>query len=331
MDTVDRTRLQPPPGSGDPIEPFLARQGFMVLDGGLATELERRGCDLDDPLWSARMLLEDPAVIRQVHLDFLEAGADCITSASYQATLEGLARRGLSRGEGADLLRLSVRLAIEARDRFWSDPANRAGRLRPIVAASIGPYGAFLADGSEYRGRYDLDEDGLEAFHAERFRILAAGGADLLACETLPTAAEGRVLLRLLRGTPGRFAWFSFSCRDGSHLSDGGDLAGALRPFTGIEQVVAVGVNCTAPQWIADLIHVARSVTDRPVVVYPNSGEGYDAARKEWRGKGGAIDLTQACADWAAQGAALLGGCCRTGPEEIRRMRRRLLRRDETI
>ncbi|RME58217.1 MAG: homocysteine S-methyltransferase, partial [Caldilineae bacterium] len=145
----------------DPFQPFLDRFGVVILDGALATELERRGADLNDPLWSAKVLLENPAMIRQLHYDYFVAGADVAITATYQASFEGFMARGLSQAEAADLMLLSVRLAQEARDAFWAEPANRTGRLRPLVAASIGCYGAFLADGSEYRGDYALDKAAL--------------------------------------------------------------------------------------------------------------------------------------------------------------------------
>ena len=199
----------------DPITAFLDAQDVVILDGGLATALEARGHDLRDRLWSARLLVDDPAAIRAVHEAYLEAGADCVTTASYQATIEGFLTRGLTDDRAIELLRLSVHLACEARDRFWRAGEARRGRLRPLVAASVGPYGAFLANGAEYTGDYDLDEDGLHAFHRRRFAILAGAGGDLLACETIPSRAEGRALARLIDETPGARAWLSFSCRDG--------------------------------------------------------------------------------------------------------------------
>ncbi|MCP4421158.1 MAG: homocysteine S-methyltransferase, partial [Chloroflexi bacterium] len=167
----------------NPIRPFLNYQNVFILDGGLATELETRGHNLDDPLWSAKILLEQPEAIRQLHSDYLWAGADCVISASYQATLPALQAHGFSESEAADLIRLSVQLAQEARDQFWAIKANRRWRLRPLVAASVGPYGAYLANGAEYTGDYDLDEAGLLAWHRPRWQILASSGADLLACE----------------------------------------------------------------------------------------------------------------------------------------------------
>src|SRR5262245_45643450 len=170
-------------------QPYLSTAGIVILDGALATELERRGADLRDPLWSARVLLEQPALIRQVHLDYYRAGADVATTASYQATFQGLARRGLGHDDAADVLRSSVRLAQEARDLFWNDEANRRGRVRPLVAASVGCYGAFLADGAEFRGDYGLSVTELMDFHHQRLHVLALSGADLLACETVPCLA----------------------------------------------------------------------------------------------------------------------------------------------
>ncbi|HLF57094.1 MAG TPA: homocysteine S-methyltransferase family protein, partial [Thermoanaerobaculia bacterium] len=159
--------------AANPIARFLAEQGVMILDGGLATELEARGYDLDDELWSARLLADDPDAIRRVHLDYLAAGADCIVTASYQATVEGFRRRGRSESEAIELLLAAVRIGRAARDEFWSAHEHRVGRLRPLVAASVGPYGAARADGSEYTGSYDLDEEGLVAFHRRRFELLA--------------------------------------------------------------------------------------------------------------------------------------------------------------
>src|SRR5512139_3544081 len=182
----------------NPIASILDRYPALVIDGALATELERRGYDLKDDLWSAKILLEQPEAIKQLHYDYFKAGADCAITASYQATVEGFRKRVLNDHEAAALIQKSVRLAIEARDEFWAEESNRTGRSKPFVAASVGPYGAFLADGSEYRGHYGLSEHELMDFHRPRMKALIEAGADLLACETIPCLIEAQALVKLL-------------------------------------------------------------------------------------------------------------------------------------
>lgn len=313
----------------NPITPFLQQQGTLVLDGGLATELERRGYDLSDALWSARLLADNPEAIRQVHLDYYRAGADCCISASYQATILGFVRRGMSAEAARELIALSVGLVNEARDEFWAEERDRAGRLRPIVAASVGPYGAYLADGSEYTGAYDLDENGLFDFHAERWSILADSSADILACETIPSFAEARALLRLLDDSPGVCAWFSFSCRDGRHISDGTPMAECVALLSSNERVAAIGINCTPPRFIPDLIQIMvaeEQVTDthKPIIVYPNSGETWDPVGKRWLGQSAPGEFGAYGGQWRELGASLIGGCCRTTPEHIHQIREHL-------
>jgi homocysteine S-methyltransferase len=311
----------------DPLKPLLDRSDVVLLDGGLATELAARGFDLDDDLWSARFLLEKPEAIRRVHLDYLEAGADCIVTSSYQATIEGFEKKGIEKREAVDLLRRSVQLAQAARDEFWGRTANRSGRVRPLVAASVGPYGAYLADGSEYTGAYDLDEDGLVEFHRERWDVLATAGADLLACETIPSLPEARALARLLHRTKGARAWFSFTCADGSHISDGTPISDVIARLDAHERIVAVGVNCTPPRLIPDLIRKVRRATHKTVVVYPNSGERYDAMSNRWERSEDTIELSEACLEWRGLGAQLIGGCCRTRPADIQKMSQKLRQR----
>ncbi|TDR81980.1 homocysteine S-methyltransferase [Paludibacterium purpuratum] len=301
----------------NPLRDFLATQSVVVLDGALATELAARGCDLNDPLWSARVLIEAPELIQQVHADYFAAGADVATTASYQATFEGFARRGLTHEQAIELMQRSVELARSARDAFWAEPAHREGRLRPLVAASVGPYGAWLADGSEYRGHYGLDEAALMDFHRPRLAALLAAGPDLLACETLPCLAEARALARLLSEFPSAYAWISFSCRDDAHNCQGEALADCLAALEGFERVVAVGINCTAPTFVPALLRSAARITRKPLLVYPNSGEQYDPANKCWHGPRDAGEFAAAARDWHRAGARLIGGCCRTGPAEI--------------
>lgn len=290
----------------------------LILDGGLATRLEDLGCDLGDELWSARLLLESPQLVRRVHRDFFAAGADVAIAAGYQASVPALVRHGLEEAEAVRLIRSSVDLARQERDAFGTG----------LVAAGVGPYGAFLADGSEYTGAYDLDEEGLYRWHRDRWRVLADSGADLLACETVPSAAEARALARLLEETPGVRAWVSFSCADGGHISDGTPVAEAAAPFVPLfaaGRVVAVGANCTAPRHIPGIIR-AVVATGLPAVVYPNSGEVWDAGRRRWTGASDPEGFGAAAADWYAAGARLIGGCCRTGPEHIRQVRAHLRR-----
>ena len=303
----------------NPIDHLAGQHGRFVLDGGLATALEAKGHKLDDPLWSARMILDEPAAIREVHTDFLQAGADCIISASYQATVAGFEHRGLSHDEAIAAIRRSLEIAIEARDAFWRNESNRPGRPKPLVAASVGPYGAYLADGSEYRGDYDLGACGLYAFHRERWLVLAESGADVLACETIPSTPEATALLRLLDETPGVYAWLSFSCRDDRCLNDGTTLKRIAAACDTVDRVAAVGINCTAPACVTNLIDICRAVTTKPIIVYPNSGERYE--RGAWSGETPQPDWAALAREWAAAGAVGIGGCCRVGPAQIAAVR----------
>jgi homocysteine S-methyltransferase len=303
-----------------PLRPFLDI-GPVVLDGGLATQLERRGADLRDPLWSARMLLENPALIADVHRAYFGAGADVAITASYQASEQGFAARGIDAQAAAGLLRRSVELACDARDRT----APRHGRPAPLVAASVGPYGAVLADGSEYRGRYDIAEDALVGFHETRLRALVAAGPDLLAIETIPSGAEAAALVVALErlGDPVP-AWCSFTVRDGSHLADGTSLIDAIGTVSSSASIAAVGVNCSAPAHAIDAVSSIRSATPLPIVAYPNRGAAWDAAAKAWTDEP-RIDMAEVADALVSAGATLVGGCCGTGPGDVRRIADRIV------
>ena len=307
--------------SPNPIAQFLTQRPLMILDGALATELERRGADLHDVLWSAKVLMEQPNLIRAVHRDYFEAGADVAIAASYQANFQAFARRGIDTIRAAQFLRDSIALAAQARDDFWAAPANRVGRSLPLIAASIGPYGAMLADGSEYRGHYDLSDIELTAFHRPRLEVLAQCGADVLACETIPSLREALVLARMLAEFPSASAWISFTCADGAHTCEGQRIAECVSRLNDFPQVVSVGVNCTRPEYISSLLRSMRDQTDKPLLVYPNSGEHYDARTKQWTGFADGNPFAQQARGWYEDGARLIGGCCRTRPSDIRAIR----------
>ena len=317
------------PTSKSPFGSFLDRQKVIVLDGGLATRLEASGHDLDDDLWSARILLDDPDALYRVHTEFLRAGADCITSGTYQASIQGFEARGLTHDHSMEVLRGAVSLAVAARDAFWREAGNRRGRLCPLVAASVGPYGAYLADGSEYVGQYGLSEDELRAFHEERWRILADSAADVLGCETIPSLQEAEVLLDLLRQTPDRWVWMSFTCRDDEHLSDGSPVLVAAKICDTVPRVAAVGVNCTRPEHVSGLISAIRSVTEKPIIVYPNAGGHYEAERKTWEGDAPRNDWPVLATEWRELGASIIGGCCRVSPADVSCIREGLLPADQ--
>lgn len=304
----------------DRLDALLARERFVILDGGLATELEARGCDLDDPLWSAKVLLEAPELLREVHRAWLDAGAQIITSASYQATLPGLRARGLSEDRARALLRDAVALVRSVCD--------GSGVL---VAASIGSYGAYLADGSEFRGDYTISVAELVEFHRERLLELCAAEPDLLAFETIPAADEALAIAELLTNSAGPRAWVSFSLRvdvDGEpQISDGTRLREAVQPLLDHPRVAAIGVNCVSPSAVLPAIEaLARVAPGLPIIAYPNAGERW--VEHGWVGAPTDLEQFTALAErWWRAGARLLGGCCRTRPahtQALLRLRERI-------
>ncbi|MDI3384913.1 homocysteine S-methyltransferase [Streptomyces sp. B-S-A8] len=289
--------------------PEAVAAGPVVLDGGMSNQLESAGHDLGDALWSARLLADRPEAVVDAHLAYYEAGASVAITASYQATYEGFARYGLDSARTSELLHLSVQSAREAAAR-----ALAGGVRRPLwVAASAGPYGAMLADGSEYRGRYGLTVDALERFHRPRLETLAAVRPDVLALETVPDTDEARALLRAVRGL-GVPAWLSYSVA-GTRTRAGQPLADAFALAAESDEVFAVGVNCCSPRDADVAVPLAARVTGKPVVVYPNSGERWDATARALRGP--ATFSAERVPGWVDAGARLVGGCCRVGPGEI--------------
>lgn len=302
---------------------LLEREGPIVLDGGLATQLESMGFDISGELWSAALLSSNPRAIVDAHLAYLEAGAECIIGASYQASCTGFMSHGHSEAEADRLIASAVELARTARDVYLED--NPDIQYRPAVAVSIGPYGATLQDGSEYTGDYAVSDQDLRRFHLSRLQLLDACGPDVLAVETIPNFREAEILSDLLEGvaTP---AWVSFACRDERNISDGSEFAAAVALFSKHPRVLAVGVNCTPPQFVLSLIEAVKvAAPDKAIVVYPNSGETYHAEDNSWSGQACDLDNDFNVSDWLALGAKLIGGCCRTGPQDIARIRRRLV------
>lgn len=287
----------------------------LLLDGGLSNELESLGCNLNDKLWSAKMLVSNPEAIVKAHLAYLNAGARCIITSSYQASVPGFMALGYKKEEAERFILKTTMLAEEAVERFMS---SSPGTGKPYIAASIGPYGAYLADGSEYSGNYKLSDQQLEEFHLSRINILASSNADFFACETIPSFQEAKVLAEILKETE-KSAWISFSCRDENHLNDGTDIRECAAFLAKHPKVFAIGVNCTAPQYISGLIRaIKESPGSKRIVVYPNSGEVYLPESKSWNGLSDPHVFAEMAKEWIELGADIIGGCCRIGPQHIK-------------
>ncbi|KAL2519074.1 Homocysteine S-methyltransferase 1 [Abeliophyllum distichum] len=299
--------------------------GCAVVDGGFATQLEKHGASINDPLWSALCLIKDPDLIKRVHLEYLEAGADILVTSSYQATLAGFQSRGLSIEEAESLLEKSVKIAVEARDKFWVAKKRNSGHNYngALVAASIGSYGAYLADGSEYSGNYGVKVtlEKLKDFHRRRLQVLVEAGPDLLAFETIPNKLEARACVELLEEENIQIpSWICFSCVDGESAPSGESFKECLDVINKSNKVSAVGINCAPPHFILSLIQRFKELTDKAIVVYPNSGEIWDGTAKKWLPSKCFDDekFVQFALKWRDAGAKLIGGCCRTTPSTVR-------------
>ncbi len=293
---------------------------FSVLDGGLSSALELAGHDLSGELWTARLLTEAPDAIVTAHLGFLRAGAEVLITSSYQASIAGFIGAGISRSDAVTLIGLTTELAREAVVRHRREATHPTD---PLVAASVGPYGAVLADGSEYTGVYDLSAGDLAEFHRARLEFLIASEPDLLAAETIPSLAEARAVIDAFGRLPAMPSWISFSCRDGATTCAGDPIEAAIAVACSSPQVIAVGVNCSAPGHIGELLERAATVTSLPLVAYSNSGQRWDPRQRCWTGEQDPFDDAPMLDRWIAAGARLIGGCCGTAFDEIRSLRNR--------
>lgn len=299
-------------------ETLIHKYGALVLDGPMATELERMGENLDDPLWSARLLLDAPERIRDVHLRWFRTGADIAITASYQASIDGFCSKGLNEQQAREMIALSAKLAVEARDLFLAESNVLSKRPKPLIAGSIGSYGAALADGSEYRGDFTLSEKELIRWHLPRMEVLAPL-VDCFAFETVPCFLEARALVHALKKFAPMPAWLSFSAKDGKHLNSGEPIREVAAWLAEQDHIEAIGINCSHPSHILSLLEEMGRCWTRPMVAYPNSGEVYIAGMG-WQGEGQSFDNDAVLNAWYQVGMRMVGGCCRTGTGQIQKI-----------
>ncbi|PSR84938.1 Homocysteine S-methyltransferase [Actinidia chinensis var. chinensis] len=308
------------------LEDLIAKAGgCAVVDGGFATQLEKHGAAINDSIWSAVCLIKDPDLIKRVHLEYLEAGADILVTSSYQATIPGFISKGLSIEESESLLKKSVKLAVEARDKFWDAKKRISGHgyNRALVAASIGSYGAYLADGSEYSGCYgpSVGLAKLKDFHRRRLQVLVEASPDLLAFETIPNKLEAQACVELLEEENVQIpSWICFSSVDGENAPSGESFKECLDLINSSNKVSSVGINCAPPHFIQGLVQKFKELTEKIIVVYPNSGEVWDGRAKRWQPSKCFDDdkFKLFATRWRDAGAKLIGGCCRTTPNTVR-------------
>ena len=297
----------------NPLRRNAILSGIHVIDGGLASELEYLGASIDGPLWSAHVLEDEPDKVVAVHRAYIEAGSQCIATCSYQVSRMGYAEVGLPAERADAAILRSVELARSA--------ANEFPDRRVLVACSLGPLGAALHNGGEYHGNYDCSYAELVKFHRERIEVIAGAKGeqipDLLAFETFPSLEEVRAVGEALAPWPEMRAWFSFSCRDDKHVSHGEPLNECAAAVAEFPQTAAIGVNCVPPKWIPSLVEELRAGSSKPMLVYPNSGEGWDVAARCWIGTSEPAEFGTLAAKWFADGVQIIGGCCRTGPKHI--------------
>ncbi|MCG0890486.1 homocysteine methyltransferase [Lactiplantibacillus plantarum] len=292
-------------------------RGPVVSDGAMATELEKRGVATNSALWSATAMLDHPDAIQAVHQSYLDAGAKIMTTNTYQANVPAFEQAGIAAAQARQLIQQAVTIAHTARDASHVTDA--------VIAGSIGPYGAYLADGSEYTGAYQLTPSAYQDFHRERLALIMAAGVDVLALETMPRLDEVQTLVQLITTTwPQQPYWVSFSIKDPQILCDGTSLAVAAKWVAAQPNVVAVGVNCTTLENIAPALATLKAAVAVPLIVYPNSGDQYDPVTKTWQETHLSHQFASFVPQWLAAGARIIGGCCRTTPKDIATVARAL-------
>ena len=303
---------------------LLEKQDVLILHGALGTELEALGYDISGKLWSAKYLLEEPSIIQDIHETYIAAGADLVTTSSYQATLPGLQEAGLSEAEARAIIAQTVALAKDARDKAWQSLSEdeKSKRPYPLISGDVGPYAAYLANGSEYTGDYGkISKEELKDFHRPRIAILLKQGVDLLALETIPNALEAAALVELLAEEfPQVEAYISFTIQESSSISDGTSLEAMVELVDTSKQILALGINCSSPLLFDTALEKLASLTNKYLVTYPNSGEVYDGQTQTWKPKDvTAKNLREHSQAWHEQfQVKILGGCCRTRPNDIK-------------
>ncbi len=309
------------------IKNFLEKQNALILDGALGTQMQNHGFNINDSLWSAKFLDENPNAIKLVHKEYLEAGADCIITSSYQASLEGFLEKGFSEEKADHLISSSIKIAKDTRDEFWESYKN-SDRLKPLVAASIGPYGAYLANGAEYSGAYEISEKKLSSFHKRRLDTIMKMSPDIIACETIPLFSEIKILSKLLEKYKTTTSWLCLSAKNESLTNAGDDVEEVISWLNAQKHIDAIGVNCTAPQYISTLVKKIKKLSDKLIVIYPNGGSAYNPITKLWESSlTNSEEFAKMAYLWNSLGANIIGGCCETTPKEIKKIREYLLKK----
>lgn len=297
----------------------------LLIDGAMSTALEQLGADTNNPLWTASVLDKQPNLVKQVHQEYFKVGARLAITDTYQANVQAFVANGYSERQAHALIKRAVQLARDARDEY-----QQATGVYNYIAGAVGPYGAYLADGSEYTGDYQRSEAEFKEFHRPRLTDILSVGVDVIAIETQPRLDEVIAVLKLAKElAPTIPCYVSFSLKDHASLADGTPLAVAAATVDQYDNVFAIGANCIPLERVAPAVTVIRRATDKPIIAYPNSSAVYDPQTKTWAYPHGHRSLASYLPQWLSAGVTIVGGCCTTTPADIALLHEKLTERSE--
>lgn len=326
------------------MDQFLEKR-HLVLDGALGTQLESiipNDSEIqpkNDPLWSTKVLMTQPKLIERIHYQYLQSGSDIIMTSTYQASCAGLIKYANSyTDEVAHVWERSVDMANNAIRRHKLENNTKPIRNRdPIICGSVGPYGAFLANGAEYTGEYGMiSNEELEKHHFKLLQFLILHpDVKLIAIETIPNFREFKVLVNLLTKLlslhgPNQKFYLSINVRNESEMCDGTPVEKVMNYLNfkmktmGILQrnIFAIGYNCVDYHLVTSLIDNLTMFNEFhiPMIVYPNLGYVYSTKHEEYIAYQDTNELELMILDWLKRGVKIIGGCCGSGPQEIEKI-----------
>ena len=284
---------------------------IKLLDGSMSFPMEQLGYNLKNKLWTGKALINNPDLIKDIHKGYIDAGADFISTSTYQISFDRLKNMGYQSEEIKKIFQKSVDIVKDA-----IEESKLKKEIK--IVGSFGPYASYDPEASEYIGEYDSTDIEIKKFHLNNIRIIEETDLDIILYETIPCLREIKILSEALSHST-KEIWISITCNEEMEFRDGSSFKDACEIISKIEKITTMGINCFSPLLVKKAIDLLKKYSNKKILIYPNSGEIYNPKERFWTGNNEFNNSM--IKNWLSLYPDIIGGCCRIGYDDIKKMR----------